>query len=118
MTTSATPKKRAARKAAPKTTAKVIELPAKRSRKATAKAPVTGESVVETHPLVGASITIEQVDQLGQLHELASAATEAFETYVVELLTAGASPSHVGKAVGMGNSSIRRIGWRHGWGAK
>jgi hypothetical protein len=129
MTTTPATTKPAARKAAPKTSARkrsgaklaIVETPAAaakpaRKRAATAESPATGELIVEAHPLVGASITIEQVDQLATAHELANATTAAFETLVCELLRAGASPSHIGQVGGLGNSSIRRIGWRYGIG--
>jgi hypothetical protein len=39
-------------------------------------------------------------------------AVETFEAHVVDLIKAGASPTKIGKIVGIGNSSIRRIAMR------
>jgi hypothetical protein len=97
------------RKTTPKLTIVSEPVEPKPARKRAAKSPATGESVVETHPLVGSSITIEQVDQLAQLAELARASAVAFEAYVCDLVDAGASPTHVGKACDLGNSAVRRI---------
>jgi hypothetical protein len=58
------------------------------------------------------SITPSDRVALADLCARAQAATEAFELAVAELIANGASPSHVGEAIGMGNSAVRRIAWR------
>ncbi len=58
------------------------------------------------------SITPSDRESLVDLCARAQAATEAFELFVATLIENGASPSHVGDAIGMGNSAVRRIAWR------
>jgi hypothetical protein len=104
-----------ARKAPAK--AKATKAPA---RKAPAKATKAPAKSVKVGVTLDGKTRVELSDptakQLVKLQAAVVAATEAFETAVVEQLRAGVSPTHVAQALDIANSSVRRIGWRHGVG--
>jgi hypothetical protein len=127
-------RKRSARKAAAKTeTTNVVELPKGRTPRKRSAASVKADIVealaaeapkarkrvakaAAAAPVERPQLNAEQVAVLQSLASNAKSATDELEAEVVSLLQAGVSPSHVGAAIHLGNSSIRRIGWRHGVG--
>jgi hypothetical protein len=112
MTTPATPSKRAARKAAPtpkpaaKSSAKLVVVPepaTKTSKRATKSV------AVETKPERVNDAASPSAAELIVKHEEMLAAIDAFESLVIVEVTAGVSPTAIGKLIGLGNSSVRRI---------
>jgi ATP/maltotriose-dependent transcriptional regulator MalT len=102
MTTNTTTKTTAARQGSP-------------TKKTTAKKPAAKSTATlaakKTPPMTDA-----QTAKLIKLQTAATAATSAFEKNVVELLSAGKSPTHIAAALDIAGSSVRRVGFRHGVG--
>lgn len=129
MTNTPTPKTTAARKGSPskstkpaaksttKAAAKAAPKPAVKSTtkpKPAAKAAAKPVEIVK--PAAKRALDPAAAERLVTLHNFMLAATEEFETALVDLLRAGESPTHVAHALDIANSSVRRIGFRYGIG--
>ena len=118
MTNPATPTKTAAR-STKSTTKTTTAKPAAKSTKSTTKsaaAPKTAKSTKSTKSVepvaeVTKTTAISESDAaaLVAAFDAMNAARESFRDLVEHYLRNGVSPTHVGKPIGLGNSSIRRI---------
>jgi len=105
-TKSTTPKPAA--KTATKTTA---AKPAAKSTKSTTKS--AAAKPVETSEITKTTKLSEADEQcIVDAYAALNAARSKFDDLVEHYLRNGVSPSHVGKPIGLGNSSIRRIAFR------
>ena len=117
----AAPAKAAAKPAAKtKSAAKPVdEVAAKRASKTSAAKSETPDAAAKRAAKSATPKLDEQnADHLAQLHGQMTNAVTAYEALVCALLVEGISPTAIGKAVGAGNSVIRRIGMRNGLAVK
>jgi hypothetical protein len=115
MTNTPKPKTTAARKSSPtpkKAAAKATPKPAAKSTKKAAKPAAAPVAKAEPKRALAA----DDVAHLVELHNRLTEATEIFEICVVGLLMSGESPTHIAKALDIAGSSVRRIGFRNGFG--
>jgi hypothetical protein len=113
MATNNTPTKTAARKAAPKPTPQAAKHAAAKAKAQTSKTTAKTATVEAKAPKV---LDAQTVKALKAKQAKMLDAIDAFEQAIADELRAGSSPTHVGAAVELASSSIRRIGWRLGVG--